>query len=325
MIEPATLPPGGKRGVWVHPNYGHELEILMDVLPPMLRDVTEPHKELLEEIYMDLGQHPAITVDGEYRILSDMPLLSKDDLAYLSHRVGGFKSNNRAGLEGTLHRISRIQDAFGETVGVTIRVGKFVMGVAEPLREYLLSGGGSILLVGPPRTGKTTLLRDVVRVLAERWGPRVVAVDTSNEIGGDGKITHVGIVPARRMQVPDPPSKNQAGIIYQAIANHSPEIVVADEIGYNEDVEVVQAAARRGVRVVATVHGEQLLDVLENPVLHPLIGQPDMERGKRTMRPSFSMALQMVAKGRYRLYPDLAGAVDALLQGEQPEEVELSV
>jgi len=127
------------------------------------------------------------------------------------------------------------------------------------------------------------------------------------------------------MQVPDPPSRNQGRIIYQAIANHSPEVVVVDEIGYNEDVQECLTASRRGVRVVATAHGERLLDVLENPALHPVLGEPDLKEGRRRTRPSFGTALQVVAKGRYLVYPDLAQALDDLLQGREPEGVELSV
>ncbi len=309
--------------VRIREGFEREFALLMEKLPPWIRREVEGHGVDLEELALDLGYPLAYTVGG--RTFYSEREVRKEDLDFVLHRVGGFKENNRAGLEGTLHRISRILSALGEMAGITIRVGKFVEGVAEPLRPYLVEGGGSLLVVGPPRTGKTTLLRDIVRVLAEVYGSRVVAVDTSNEIGGDGLIPHPGIRPARRMQVPDPPSRNQGRIIYQAIANHSPEIVVVDEIGYNEDVQECLTASRRGVRVVATAHGERLLDVLENPALHPVLGEPDLKGRARRTRPAFAMALQVVGKGRFLLYPDLGQALDDLLEGREPEGVRLGV
>ncbi|MCX7850208.1 AAA family ATPase [Thermus sp.] len=307
----------------IREGFEREFALLMEKLPPWIRREVEGHGVDLEELALDLGYPLAYTVGG--RTFYSEREVRKEDLDFVLHRVGGFKENNRAGLEGTLHRISRILSALEEMAGITIRVGKFVEGVAEPLRPYLVEGGGSLLVVGPPRTGKTTLLRDIVRILAEVYGSRVVAVDTSNEIGGDGLIPHPGIRPARRMQVPDPPSRNQGRVIYQAIANHSPEIVVVDEIGYNEDVQECLTASRRGVRVVATAHGERLLDVLENPALHPVLGEPDLKARARRTRPAFAMALQVVGKGRFLLYPDLGQALDDLLEGREPEGVRLGV
>ena len=294
------------------------IDRLLAFLPAWIQDLASEDLETLEELAIDLGRPLAIRREGRHRIYDDT-CVTKDDLAYLTHKVGRFRADGRAGIDGTLHRISCIRDVEGHVVGVTIRVGRFVQGVAEPLRRHLEQNRGSILVLGPPGVGKTTLLRDIVRILAETYGPAVVVVDTSNEIGGDGAIPHPAIAPARRLSVPDPPAEYQHVIMHQAIANHGPKVVIADEIGYHRDVPVVQAAARRGVRVVATAHGETVRDLLENPVVWPLIGDPDLDARRRRVRPVFAACLEVRARGYFVLHPDLGAAIDQLLAGDTPE------
>jgi stage III sporulation protein AA len=271
--------------------------------------------EHLEEVAMDLGRPLALRRGGKHVLMERE--VSKDDLHYLVHRIGGFREDGRTGLERTVHRIAAIRDRYGEMVGASIRLGRFVHGVAEPLRPYL-SGKVGLVVIGPPGSGKTTLLRDVVRIVGEAIGPRCIVVDTSNEIGGDGRIPHPGIAPARRIQVPSP--EVQARTLMQALANHGPEVMVVDEIGYHGDVAVIQTIARRGVGLIATAHGESLQDLLENPVLYPLLGDLDMEAKKRRSRPVFKVGVEVRARGVYRVYADLSAAIDGALEGREVGE-----
>jgi len=291
------------------------LERLLSYFPAWIREVVQEDVEGTEEIAMDLGRPLVVRRRGEQRLYRDV---SQGDIEYFYSKVGSFRSNGRAGIPGTLHRISVIRDGDDLAIGFTIRFGRAIPGIARPLKEWI-SGRESTLIIGPPGVGKTTLLRGIVEEKAKTLMARLVIVDTSNEIAGDGAVPHPIIGSARRMMVGDP--RKQASIILQAITNHSPETIVVDEIGYHGDVEVLETARRRGVDVVATVHGEDFRDVLENPVLKPLLGYPDLEHGKRLTRPVFRVGIAVLAKGVYKVYPDFQTAVDQALQKEEPEGI----
>lgn len=291
------------------------LEKLLSYFPAWIREIVQEDVEGTEEIAMDLGRPLVVRRRGEQRLYRDV---SQGDIEYFYSKVGSFRSNGRAGIPGTLHRISVIRDGDDLAIGFTIRFGRAIPGIAQPLKEWI-SGRESTLIIGPPGVGKTTLLRGIVEEKAKTLMARLVIVDTSNEIAGDGAVPHPIIGSARRMMVGDP--RKQASIILQAITNHSPETIVVDEIGYHGDVEVLETARRRGVDVVATVHGEDFRDVLENPVLKPLLGYPDLEHGKRLTRPVFRVGIAVLAKGVYKVYPDFQTAVDQALQKEDPEGI----
>src|SRR3989475_8502734 len=246
------------------------LDLLLAVMPPRVREHIERLEDLpaLLEVVLDLGRQPEARFPARVVTLSPHPI-ARDDLDYSIGRVSTFTKDNRAGIERTLHRISALRNRLGEIIGLTCRVGRAVYGTVEIVRDVIESGK-SVLLLGRPGVGKTTLLREAARVVADDLGKRVVIVDTSNEIAGDGDIPHPGIGRARRMQVPSP--ERQHAVMIEAVENHMPEVIVIDEIGTELEAQAARTIAERGVQLVGTAHGSSLENLMLNPTLSDLVG-----------------------------------------------------
>jgi len=298
-----------------------ELELLLAVLPGPVREIVERYPNA-SEISLHLGRPLVVSLGGKGNFLEFPEVVVEDrHIDYVTANLSGLKDDGRAGIDGTAHRISVIKDRLNNIISLTVRVARYIEVLDERAKELILGTGGSILIIGAPESGKTTLLRNIVSLLAEEYGPNLSVVDTSNEIGGLGKIPHPSLRSARWHQVGDP--RQQAFIVRRAIANHAPQVLVLDEVGYNEDVEEVEAAARRGIRVIASVHGLDIADVLENPRYEMLLGRPDLEERKRIYRPAFRSAIEVRAKGKLYFIPNLAEAIDRVLEGKRPEGVRL--
>ena len=313
------------------------LDELLSVLPPRLveRLVLEDALPTLLEAVCDLGRLPEARFPSGVSTLSDEPV-SREDLDYVAARVGQFNKDNRAGIERTLHRISALRNRMGDMVGVTCRVGRAVYGTIDVARDVVESGK-SILLVGRPGVGKTTLLREAARVLADDLDRRVMIVDTSNEIGGDGDIPHPGIGHARRIQVPAP--ELQHAVMIEAVENHMPEVVVIDEIGTEAEALAARTIAERGVQLIATAHGNTLENLVANPTLSDLVGGvhavtlgDDEARRRRTQKtvlerkapPTFDVMIEIRDRDRFAVHHDVAAVVDRLLRNA-PVEPEVRI
>lgn len=308
------------------------LDELLEVLPPRIRDRLEHLGDLndLLEIVLDLGRQPeARFPGGKFVYLGEEPV-KREDIEFLTKRVGAFGHDNRAGIERTLHRISGIRNRYGEIVGLTCRIGRAVYGTIDIVRD-VVELGKSILLLGRPGVGKTTLLREVARVLSDEFNKRVVVVDTSNEIAGDGDIPHPAIGRARRMQVPA--SAQQADVMIEAVENHMPEVIVIDEIGTEAEAQAARTIAERGVQLVGTAHGNTLENLVLNPTLSDLVGgiqvvtlsdEEARKRGtqktvlERKAPPTFDIVIEIKDRDSLAIHHDVARTVDLLLRGVEP-------
>ena len=305
-----------------------DLPKLLEVLPPHLRETLEKEPDLqdLVEVVEDLGRQPEARYFDRVVYLDDSEV-TRQDLDYVTSRVGAFTGDNRAGIERTLHRISAIRNRRQEIIGLTCRVGRAVTGTVDIIRD-VIETGESLLLLGPPGVGKTTLLREAARVLADELGKRVVVVDTSNEIAGDGDVPHPGIGRARRMQVLSPELQHQ--VMIEAVENHMPEVILIDEIGTLEEARAARTIAERGVQLIATAHGITLNNLIMNPTLSDLLGgiqavtlsdEEARRRGtqktvlERKAPPTFDNLVEIQHRDRLAIYHDTATVVDRLLAG----------
>jgi stage III sporulation protein SpoIIIAA len=306
-----------------------DLDALLTSLPPEIVDAVHalPDRTALIEVVMDLGRRPEARFPDSETGLLDREIVEAD-LAFVIEHIGTFGDDNRAGIERTLHRISAIRNRNGKIVGLTCRIGRAVYGTIEIINDFVETGK-SILIMGRPGIGKTTMLREAARVLADNMGKRVVVVDTSNEIAGDGDIPHPAIGKARRMQVRTPSLQHE--VMIEAVENHMPQVIVIDEIGTELEAAAARTIAERGVQLIGTAHGNNLDNLMLNPTLSDLIGGiqsvtlgDEEARRRRTQKsvlerkapPTFDVIVEIQDRERVVVHSDVADTIDAMLRGD---------
>jgi stage III sporulation protein SpoIIIAA len=306
-----------------------DLDALLSSIPPEIVDAVHAleDRESLIEVVMDLGRRPEARFPNSEVTLLDREVTDAD-IAFVVEHIGSFGDDNRAGIERTLHRISAIRNRNGKVVGLTCRIGRAVYGTIEIITDFVETGK-SILIMGRPGIGKTTMLREAARVLADDMGKRVVVVDTSNEIAGDGDIPHPAIGKARRMQVRTPSLQHE--VMIEAVENHMPQVIVIDEIGTELEAQAARTIAERGVQLIGTAHGNNLDNLMLNPTLSDLIGGiqsvtlgDEEARRRRTQKsvlerkapPTFDVVIEIQDRERVLVHADVADTVDAMLRGD---------
>lgn len=306
-----------------------DFDKLTQIFPLYIKEslTIHPNKGELIEIILDLGRKPEGRFTFGCQYLSDK-IVSWQDIQYITKRVGKFDNDNRTGIKQTLHRVSCLKNRQGLIVGLTCRVGRSIVGNIGLIRDILIQNK-SILVLGKPGGGKTTLIREISRILANEMKKRVVIVDTSNEIAGDSDIPHPGIGKARRMQVAR--SENQHDVMIEAVENHMPEVIVVDEIGTELETLAARTIAERGVKLVGTVHGNSLESLIKNPVLGDLVGgiqyvtlSDDEARRRGTQKsvlerkslPAFEVAIELNESNVWTIHSSIEHSVDSLLRGQ---------
>lgn len=308
--------------------FNTDLEKLINLLPPKIAwSLRDKNLTELIEIVLDLGRLPEIRYLDKTIEYVGNEIITQEHINHIVQQIDDFTSDNRSGVPGTLHRISAIKNRKGKIIGLTCRVGRVVTGTISCIRDIVLREK-SILFLGRPGVGKTTKLREIARLLADELAKRVIVVDTSNEIAGDGDVPHAAIGRARRMQVISP--EKQKDVMIEAVENHTPEVVVVDEIGTELEAQAARTIAERGVMLVATAHGNTLENLIKNPTLSDLVGGiasvtigDDEARRRSTQKtvlerkkqPTFDVLIEIIDKNTLAIYPDVAEAVDYILRG----------